>query len=119
MIEVHVVLSKDSFGPDVSSSITISELCNLVEGIRFNEKALSSNIDKNVEANGMNELRELFGKSIYFLHDLKQGHEIGLSDISIKKPGTGIPANKLKNYIGRKLTKACYGGEQLKEDDLL
>lgn len=119
MIEVHVVLSKDSFGPDVSSSITISELNNLVEGIRFNEKALSSNIDKDVEANEMNELRQLFGKSIYFLHDLEQGHEIALSDISIKKPGTGIPANKLKNYIGRKLAKVCYGGEQLKEGDLL
>ena len=116
MIEVHVVLSRDSFGPDVSSSITIDELTSMVEGIRFNEKALSSNIDKDIEANGMNELRQMFGKSIYFLHDLEQGHELVLSDITLKKPGTGIPARMLDNFIGRKLKKACFKGEQLKKD---
>jgi N-acetylneuraminate synthase len=89
----------------------------MVEGIRFNEKALSSNIDKDFEANGMNELRQLFGKSIYLLHDLEQGHELDLSDISLKKPGSGIPARMLNKFIGRKLKKACYAGEQLKEDD--
>lgn len=117
MIEVHVVLSKDSFGPDVSSSITINELSSMVEGIRFNEKALSSNIDKDFEANEMSELRQMFGKSIYFLHDLEQGHELDFSDISLKKPGTGIPASMLNKFIGRKLKKPCSQGEQLKEDD--
>jgi len=117
IIEVHVVFSNDSFGPDVSSSITINELSSMVEGIRFNEKALSSNIDKDFEANEMSELRKLFGKSIYFLHDLEQGHELDFSDISLKKPGTGIPASMLNKFIGRKLTKTCFGGEQLKEDD--
>ena len=117
IIEVHVVLSNDSFGPDVSSSITIDELSNMVEGIRFNEKALSSNIDKDLEANGMNELRQLFGKSIYYLHDLEEGHELDFSDITLKKPGTGIPARMLDNFIGRKLKKACFKGEQLKKDD--
>ena len=117
IIEVHVVLSNDSFGPDVSSSITIDELSNMVEGIRFNEKALSSNIDKDLEANGMNEVRQLFGKSIYYLHDLVQGHELDFSDISLKKPGTGIPASMLNKFIGRKLKKPCFKGEQLKKDD--
>ena len=41
MIEVHTVLSRDSFGPDVSSSVTIEEMKVIVEGIRFNEKSLS------------------------------------------------------------------------------
>ena len=37
-IEVHTVLSKLSFGPDVSSSLDINQLKHLVEGIRFIEK---------------------------------------------------------------------------------
>ena len=117
MIEVHTVLSRDSFGPDVSSSVTIEEMKVIVEGIRFNEKSLSSKIDKDLEAEAMTDLRELFGRSIYFSHDLKQGHELALSDISLKKPGTGIPAKMLDRFIGKKLTKSCSGGEQLKEDD--
>ncbi len=117
MIEAHVVLSRDSFGPDVTSSVTIEELKVIVEGVRFTEKSLASIIDKDLEAEAMADLRQLFGRSIYFSRDLEQGHELALSDISLKKPGTGIPAKMLDRYIGRKLTKACSEGEQLKEVD--
>ena len=117
MIEAHVVHSRDSFGPDVTSSVTIEELKVIVEGVRFTEKSLASIIDKDLEAEAMADLRQLFGRSIYFSRDLEQGHELALSDISLKKPGTGIPAKMLDRYIGRKLTKACSEGEQLKEDD--
>tara|TARA_Y100001934_G_scaffold44196_2_gene53328 strand:+ start:3558 stop:4670 length:1113 start_codon:yes stop_codon:yes gene_type:complete len=117
MIEAHVVLSRDSFGPDVTSSVTIEELKVIVEGVRFTEKSLASIIDKDLEAEAMADLRQLFGRSIYFSRDLEQGHELALSDISLKKPGTGIPAKMLDRYIGRKLTKACSEGKQLKEDD--
>ena len=40
-------------------------------------------------------------------------------DISLKKPGTGIPAKLMENFIGRKLAKSCYEGEQIKEGDFL
>ena len=117
MIEAHVVLSRDSFGPDVTSSVTIEEFKVIVEGVRFTEKSLASIIDKDLEAEAMADLRQLFGRSIYFSRDLEQGHELALSDISLKKPGTGIPAKMLARFIGRKLTKDCSGGEQMKEDD--
>ncbi len=117
MIEAHVVLSRDSFGPDVTSSVTVEELKLILEGVRFTEKSLASIIDKDLEAKAMTDLRQLFGRSIYFSHDLEQGHELALTDISLKKPGTGIPAKMLDRFIGRKLTKACCGGTQLKEDD--
>jgi len=34
MLEVHVTFSREMFGPDVPSSVTTSELCQLVEGVR-------------------------------------------------------------------------------------
>jgi N-acetylneuraminate synthase len=117
MIEVHVVLSRDSFGPDVTSSVTVDELKVIVEGVRFTEKSLASKIDKDLEAEEMTDLRELFGRSIYFSHDLEEGHKLALQDISLKKPGTGIPAPRLDHFIGQKLARACSGGQQLKEDD--
>src|SRR3546814_2142834 len=38
VIEVHVALSRDCFGPDVIASVTPAELLQLVEGVRFVER---------------------------------------------------------------------------------
>ena len=40
IIEFHVVFDKKMFGPDSTSSLTISEVKKLVEGVRFIEKSL-------------------------------------------------------------------------------
>lgn len=117
IIEVHVVFSKEAFGPDVSSSLTIDELKVVVDGIRFLDKSLNFKIDKDKEAESMSQLRHAFGKSLYFSHNLKKGHLLASTDISLKKPGTGIPAELMENFIGRKLAKSCYEGEQIKEGD--
>lgn len=117
IIEVHVVFSKEAFGPDVSSSLTIDELKVVVDGIRFLDKSLNFKIDKDKEAEGLSQLRHAFGKSLYFSHNLKKGHLLASTDISLKKPGTGIPAKLMENFIGRKLAKSCYEGEQIKEGD--
>ena len=46
VLEVHVTFSKEMFGPDVSSSITIDELGQLVEGIQFIETTLENEVDR-------------------------------------------------------------------------
>ena len=38
MLEVHVTLSREMFGPDVIASVTTQELRQLVDGIRFIER---------------------------------------------------------------------------------
>src|SRR5262249_42308906 len=38
MLEVHVALSREMFGPDVVASVTTQELRQLVDGIRFIER---------------------------------------------------------------------------------
>lgn len=47
LIEAHVVFDKRMFGPDASSSLTIDQFSQMVEGIRFIETALTHPIDKN------------------------------------------------------------------------
>ncbi|MDB4042772.1 N-acetylneuraminate synthase family protein [Gammaproteobacteria bacterium] len=105
LLEIHAVLSKDSFGPDTSSSLTISELTELVRGIRYIEKMLNSPIDKDAQANSKVDLKMLFSKSLYSKSDLRIGHVLLENDIAIKKPGNGMPANDIKKIIGKKLTK--------------
>lgn len=56
--EVHVCFSRECFGPDVSSSITIDELRQLVQGVRFVERMTSANKDDT--AAKLRDIREVF-----------------------------------------------------------
>lgn len=58
MAEVHVVFSRECFGPDVTSSITTAELKQLVEGVRFIERMGTASKDS-ITAE-LKEMREVF-----------------------------------------------------------
>ncbi len=70
LLEVHVVLSRECFGPDVKASVTTAELAQLVEGVRFIERALAHPLDKEQMAAEMGPLKAMFGKSVVAARDL-------------------------------------------------
>lgn len=59
ILEVHVCFSKAQWGFDVESSITIDWLAQLVEGVRFIEKARQP-VDKDALTAGLKQMRQLF-----------------------------------------------------------
>ncbi len=73
VLEVHVTFSREMFGPDVPSSLTISELKQLTEGIRFIETMKEHPIDKNEMAQNLLPMRGLFTKSVVTQVDLPAG----------------------------------------------
>lgn len=101
LLEVHVTLSRESFGPDVAASLTTEELRPLMEGVRFVEAALLNPVDKDAIAKELAPLKEIFTKSVVAAADLAAGHTIRNEDIALKKPGTGIPAANWKSVVGR------------------
>lgn len=117
-LEVHVTLSREMFGPDVPASVTTSELHQLVEGTRFIEKMLTHPVDKDEVASQMTPLRNLFMKSIVARRSLQAGMILSLADLAVKKPGTGIPSERLDDFIGRKLVRDLDVDEQLKQTDI-
>jgi N-acetylneuraminate synthase len=117
IIEVHVVLSRKSFGPDVSSSVTDQELGDLVKGIRMIETALSSPVDKSKIPPDLVETKRTFGRSIVFERDLQAGHTLLVEDLSLKKPGNGLGAEHLTTIIGRKLRRSVSKGQRASEED--
>lgn len=60
VVEVHVCWDKRQWGPDVSSSITIDQLAQLVEGVRFIEKMRANPVDKDAMAERLKETRAMF-----------------------------------------------------------
>lgn len=118
VLEVHVVLSRELFSPDLAASITTSELRQLVEGIRFIETMRSNPVDKNAMASEMAPLRALFTKSVVTSMDLPAGTILRQEHLTLKKPGTGIPGGELPKVIGRRLARAVGANELLTQADL-
>src|SRR5690606_27803187 len=95
VLEVHVTLSREMFGPDVPASVTTTELRQLVDGIRFIERMKSHPVDKNELAEEMQPLRDMFTKSIFLAVPVVAGTVLEQKHLTFKKPGTGIPAAQL------------------------
>jgi N-acetylneuraminate synthase len=106
------------FGPDVQASITTSEFRQLVDGIRFIEKMTSNPVAKDDLSLELKPLRDLFTKSVVLRRDLPAGTVLREEDLTVKKPGTGIPAARLNELVQRKLRHAVNADTLLFEDDL-
>lgn len=118
ILEVHVTFSREMFGPDVPASLTTVELGQLVEGIRFIETMMANPVDKETIAKEFGELRSTFTKSIVARKNLAAGTELKSDDLTLKKPGTGIPAARLSEVIGRRLKRPVAADTLISEGDL-
>ena len=90
-----------------------------MEGIRFIETMRNNPVEKDVLAAQMQPLRDLFTKSVTARVDLAEGTVISESHLAFKKPGTGIPANRVAEVVGRKLVRSVAANTLLREEDLL
>lgn len=118
VVEVHVTLSREMYGPDVPASLTTQELHQLVDGTRQIERMQAAPVDKDLAARDMSELRSIFTKSVVASRALPAGTTIVAEDLKLKKPGTGIPASDLHKLIGRKIKQAVLANEMLQEEHL-
>ena len=115
LIEVHLALSPWMYGPDVKASLTVEKLGELTSGVRFIEQALANPVDKDQVAEEMAGLRSTFGKSIVASQNLPAGTLIESKHLALKKPGMGLPASRLNDFIGRRLGKQVERNQQIDE----
>jgi len=118
VIEIHVTLTREGFGPDVSSSVTTTELRQLVEGTRFISTMLDSPVDKDQAADERSELRSMFTRSLVARYPIRAGHVLGPEDLVAKKPGGGIEPAQRTNVIGRRVSRSLDTDERLRPDDV-
>jgi N,N'-diacetyllegionaminate synthase len=118
MLEVHVALSREMFGPDVIASITTHELRQLVDGIRFIERMRAYPLDKDASAQETAPLRKLFTRSLVASANLPAGTVIAREHVAIKKPGTGLPPDRLEEVIGRRLARPVSADQVLAAEDI-
>ena len=118
VLEVHVTLSREMFGPDVPASVTTSELAQLAAGVRFVEKAMENPVNKDSFAAEAEPLRKLFTKSLVARQDLSAGTSLAAEHLDARKPGTGIPAAGLDRVLGSRLLRDVKADELLRAEDV-
>lgn len=103
ILEFHAVFSRNSFGPDASSSLEIDEIEKLVKSVKNISNALENPVNKS-DNSAFGELKSIFEKSLAVNKDLKKGHIIKFEDLESKKPKRkGIDAANFREVIGQEL----------------
>ena len=118
ILEFHVAFSKEQFGPDTSSSLTLDQVEELVAGAKDICTAHNHPVDKNnIEA--FENVKSIFEKSLAVNKDLPKGHLIKFEDLEAKKPKAhGIEASEFERVIGKPLKRALQAWEFLRDGDL-
>jgi N,N'-diacetyllegionaminate synthase len=118
IVEVHFTMSRQMYGPDVSSSVTTEELLQIAEASRFYNKMFGSPIDKDKVAREMAPVHKIFSKSLVAAVDIVEGSILRREHLTAKKPGGGIPPSRLADVIGLRITKDVKKDEPILDTDL-
>jgi len=115
IIEKHIILDKSVNAPDQKVSIDLNELNELVKNIRNLEKASGNEKKVNLRESS---IRDWAFRSLVSLRKIKKGEEISQDMIWSKRPGTGIPAHKMNEIIGKIAVKDIENNTLINWEDL-
>lgn len=113
LIEKHFTLDKNMEGPDHKASLEPQELESMVNAIRQIEVALGSSVKTPTASEVKN--KAVARKSLVAAVTINQGDELTESNITIKRPGTGISPYKYWELVGSKATRSYKAGELIIE----
>jgi N,N'-diacetyllegionaminate synthase len=117
-VEKHLTFSRAMYGSDAKHSAEPAQFSALVQGIREIDAMLASPVDKN-NLNAFREMKEIFEKSVVSTCNIAAGTVITLEMLSIKKPGTGIPAARLNEVVGSVAKVDLKSDSLIRETDLV
>lgn len=117
-IEKHYTFNKhEELSSDHWLAVDTPELKKLVDGVRHIEMAMGSPIK---EMSICEEKSLLYARrSLVASKNIKKGETIKKSDLSIKRPGTGIPPKYIEMIEGCVVTKDIKEDEVLRWEDIL
>jgi N-acetylneuraminate synthase len=104
VVEKHLSFSRRMYGSDARHSLEPAEFQDLTRGIRAIETMLAHPIDKD-DISHFGQMKEIFQKSVTTCRDIPAGTTITREMLGIRKPGTGVPAARIADVVGRKTAR--------------
>jgi N,N'-diacetyllegionaminate synthase len=103
IVEKHFTKDKNLLGPDHKASLEPSELKQMIKSIRNIEIALGDGIKRIMPGEVSNLL--VIRKSIVASKKIKKGELFSDSNLTSKRPGTGISAMEWDRFVGERATR--------------
>lgn len=116
VFEKHFTLDRTLPGPDHAASLEPAELAAMVQAIRDAEQVLGNGI-KTPSAPEL-EVRIAARRSVTLARDVTAGQALGLADLTLMRPGDGIPPVAMESLVGRTVKRAMQAGDTLRFEDL-
>lgn len=116
VLEKHITLTRDAEGPDHASSLEPIPFTHYADLAREAAGAVGSlrKAVHPIEA----DVRSVSRQSLCLTRDLPAGHVLQAQDLTVKRPGTGIPAAQLTSTLGKSIRRAVRGNDLLQASDL-
>ena len=115
-VEKHFTLDKAAHGPDHHASLLPVELARLVDGVRQVEAALGDGLKEHDPS--LDPVRATFEKSVVTRVSVPEGALLEREMLTTKRPGTGIPAIRLTEVVGRRAARPLEANALVDEADL-
>lgn len=116
VIEKHFTFSRKMYGSDAPHSLEPSEMIDLVQGVRAIESMLANPVEKN-QVEPFADMKLIFEKSLVAQVDIPAGTVLSRELVAIKKPGSGVSAARLGEFLGKKLCNDIPAGAIIAEND--
>lgn len=101
IIEKHFTLDKKKMGMDNNMAMEPDEFEQLVKQCHNVYSAMGSK--ERIVLDDELEQRTKMRRSVVATRDLEEGHIITEGDLSVKRPGDGIPPEEIRSLIGKKI----------------
>jgi N-acetylneuraminate synthase/N,N'-diacetyllegionaminate synthase len=116
IIEKHLTYDRAAQGPDHSASADPQQFAEYVRMIRL-ARRLRGGAGKRVLAIEQ-DVRTVSRQSLVLACDLRAGQVIRQEHLTVQRPGTGIPAARISEAVGRKVHQPVKAGAMLTWDML-
>jgi N,N'-diacetyllegionaminate synthase len=111
VIEKHLTYDRDASGPDHSASCDPVAFKQYVALIRASEQMRGKPGKRVLDIE--KDVRTVSRQSLIAKRDLARGHLIREEDLTVQRPGTGIPAAAMPSIVGRRAGQAIRAGQML------
>lgn len=115
-IEKHFTLNRNLEGPDFEVSLEPKEFKMMVEGAQVIKLALGNT--KKIHQKEV-AVRNWAHHSIVAKQDIKKFQKLTENNLTVKRPGGGIPAHEFYSVVGKKVNKRILKNSQIIKKNLL
>jgi sialic acid synthase SpsE len=118
VIEKHFTFSRKMYGSDAPLALEPAAFAQLVHEVRSVDRMMSSPVEK-TDASDYREMKRVFEKSVVTARPVRAGEVLSIEHLAYKKPGTGWPADRYREALGRQVARDLPADHLLSPEDLV